>query len=127
MGGGGAQFVWPKEWLQKYGLGNEWNEQVGTGPYYVTDWVNNSVLSLKRNDNYWEKNPVGPGKGDQLPYMEAIKYYIIPDGSTQLASMRTGKADMMSTFFSFAREDALSLLQTNPILSTSRSLPIRYK
>ena len=114
MGGGGAQFIWPREWLEKYGLGNEWKEQVGTGPYFVTDWVTNSVLSLKRNDNYWEKNPIGPGKGDQLPYMEAIKYHIIPDTSTRLASMRTGKADMMSTFFSFAREDALSLLQTNP-------------
>jgi len=31
-----------------------------------------------RNDNYWEKNPIGLGKGDQLPYLEgrqAFNYY----------------------------------------------------
>ena len=63
MGGGGSQFVWPKEWLPKYGTNNDWKVQVGTGPYKMTDWVDNSVLTMVRNNNYWDKNPIRPGQG----------------------------------------------------------------
>ena len=44
MGGGGGQFIWPKEWLPKYGTNNDWRVQVGTGPFYITDWVDASFL-----------------------------------------------------------------------------------
>ncbi len=47
------------------------------------------------NDNYWMKNPVGPGKGDQLPYIDDFRILIIPDLSTRLAALRTGTVDRM--------------------------------
>ncbi len=114
MGGGGSQFIWPKEWLPKYGTNNDWRVQVGTGPFNVTDFVDNSVCTLVRNDNYWDKNPSGPGKGDQLPYADGIKELIIPDISTQLAALRTGKADAYALGGAVAREDWASLQKTNP-------------
>jgi peptide/nickel transport system substrate-binding protein len=39
-------------------------------------------------------NPVGPGKGDQLPYADKVKRLVIPDTSTFYAAIRTGKLDM---------------------------------
>jgi peptide/nickel transport system substrate-binding protein len=114
MGGGGSQFVWPKEWLPKYGTNNDWRVQVGTGPFIMTDWVDNSVLTLVKNDAYWGTNPVGPGKGDRLPYTDGLKYLIIPDPSTQLAAFRTNKADAYAMGGSVSREDWASLQRTNP-------------
>jgi peptide/nickel transport system substrate-binding protein len=113
MGGGGSQYVWPKEMLQKYGTSNEWRDQVGTGPYILIDWVDNSAATYKRNPNYWDKNPDGKGKGDELPYPDGCKIYIVPDISTRLANLRTGKADFIS-FGDLARDDAMELFKNNP-------------
>jgi len=129
MGGGGSQFVWPKEWLAKYGTNNDWRVQVGTGPYYMTDWVDASFLLETRNPNYWDKNPIGPGKGDQLPYPDFLKTLIIPDISTQLAAYRTNKADLGAPGLggNVAREDWKSLHQTNPQIKNYRimNLPLQ--
>ncbi len=117
MGGGGSQFIWPKEWIPKYYAVNDWKVTVGTGPYYITDFVDNSVLTMARNPNYWDKNPAGPGKGDQLPYMDGIKFLVVPDTSTQLSALRTYKADMVATAGAptgLNRDDALSLINSNP-------------
>jgi peptide/nickel transport system substrate-binding protein len=123
MGGGGSQFIWPKEWLPKYGTNNDWKVQVGTGPFMQSDFVDNSVLTEVRNPNYWEKNPVGPGKGDQLPYVDGIKVLIIPDISTQLAALRTGKADVyVPSFGAVAKEDWASLQKTNPQMKEYRMI-----
>jgi peptide/nickel transport system substrate-binding protein len=46
------------------------------------------------------KNPVGPGKGDQLPYLDGIKVSIIPDSSTRVAAFRTGKINVLSDTYS---------------------------
>ncbi len=123
MGGGGSQFVWPKEWLPKYGTNNDWKVQIGTGPFMQTDFVDNSVLTMIRNPNYWEKNPVGPGKGDQLPYADGVKILVIPDISTQLSALRTGKADVyVPSFGAVALEDWNSLKKTNPQMKDYRML-----
>ena len=123
MGGGGSMFVWPKEWLAKYGTSNDWKVQVGTGPFMQTDFVDNSVLTEVRNPNYWEKNPVGPGKGDQLPYADGLKILVIPDISTQLSALRTGKADVyVPSFGAVALEDWNSLKKTNPQMKDYRML-----
>ena len=124
MGGGGSQFIWPKEWLPKYGTNNDWKVQVGTGPFKLTDWVDNSVATLVRNEAYWDKNNVGPGKGDQLPYADAVKILIIPDMSTQIAALRTGKADAYSMGGAISREDWASLIKTNPQLNHYKFLQL---
>ncbi len=74
----------------------DWKNNLGTGAYMVSDYVANSAVTFKRNPNYWQKNPVGPGKGDQLPYMDGMKILVLPDFSTRLAAFRTGKLDMIS-------------------------------
>ncbi len=92
--GGGFGFLYPREVVEKYGDLNDWRNTVGTGPWILDDWVPNTSLTFRRNPNYWGINPVGPGKGDQLPYADFVKRLIIPDTSTTLAALRTGKIDM---------------------------------
>ena len=92
--GGGYGYLYPREIVETYGDLNDWHNTVGTGPWILENWVPATSVTFRRNPNYWGINPVGPGKGDQLPYADYVKRLIIPDTSTALASLRTGKIDM---------------------------------
>ncbi len=113
MGGGAGQSVWPKEWLDTYGTSNDWRDVVGTGPYMINEYIDGSAAKYIRNDNYWGVNPVGPGKGDKLPYADEVTWQIVPDYSTRLAALRTGQAEC-----SFAdiltREDFDTIISSKP-------------
>ncbi|MFC2021443.1 ABC transporter substrate-binding protein [Chloroflexota bacterium] len=111
--GAGAFHVLPPEVIEKYGDVKDWRNVVGTGPYMLTDLVTGSQITLTRNPNYWDKDPVGPGKGNQLPYLDTINVLIIPDISTQLAAMRSGRADWVSNV---ELGDGANLIETAPRL-----------
>jgi len=81
------------EVVEKYGDVNDWTRQVGTGPYIIKDYVAGSSVNFERNPNYWRTDPVGLGKGNQLPYTDTAKLLIIIDPSTLKAALRTGKID----------------------------------
>jgi peptide/nickel transport system substrate-binding protein len=89
----------------------EWKNNLGTGAFMVTDWVSNTAMTFTRNPDYWQKNPVGPGKGDQLPYLDGFKLLVIPDLSTRLAAFRTGKLD---SYAGLTWEDFADLQKTTP-------------
>jgi peptide/nickel transport system substrate-binding protein len=71
----------------------DWKNALGTGALMLTDWAPMTSMTLTKNPQYWQKDPVGPGKGNQLPYIDALKILIIPDLSTREAAFRTGKID----------------------------------
>ncbi|MFC1958640.1 ABC transporter substrate-binding protein, partial [Chloroflexota bacterium] len=83
----------PPEVLEEYGNMYDWKTWVGTGPFMLTDIVTGSTMTYVRNPNYWMKDPIGPGKGNQLPYMDGVKLLMIPDVGTLYAAMRTAKLD----------------------------------
>jgi len=105
--------VAPPEVVTKYGSMANWKNSVGTGPFMLTDYIPGSQAVLTKNANYWGKDPVGPGKGNRLPYLDTFQYLVIPDASTRLAAIRTGKIDQMS---GIAFEDAASMRKTTPKL-----------
>ncbi len=109
--GAGYNRVYPPEVVAKYGDVSNWRNAVGTGPFMLADYVPGSQLAYVRNSNYWGMNPIGPGKGDKLPYLGAYKELIISDVSTRTAALRTGKLDFLGgvTF-----DDWKSLTKTNP-------------
>ncbi len=103
----------PPEVWRKYGDLSNWKNVVGAGPYMLTDYIPGSAAVYIRNPNYWEKDPVGPGKGNQLPYLDGIKKFILPDRSTRLAALRTGKIDILDTL---TWEEAAEFRKSNPAL-----------
>ena len=107
----------PPEVVQKYGSMQDWRVSVGTGPFMLTDFVADSSATLVKNPNYWDKDPVGPGKGNQLPYIDGVKYLLVLDTSTTLAALRTAKADVMRNV---AWEDAQNVLKTTPQMQTKK-------
>ncbi|MEK7353857.1 MAG: ABC transporter substrate-binding protein [Chloroflexota bacterium] len=109
--GAGYNRVYPPEVVARFGNLTNWRNAVGTGPFMLTDYVPGSQLAYIRNPNYWGTNPVGPGKDDKLPYVDAYRELIIPDLSTRTAALRTGKLDFLP---GVTLEDWQSLMKTNP-------------
>lgn len=100
-------FNFPPEVVQKYGGLTDWRVDIGTGAYMLTDFVSSSSYTLVRNPNYWLKDPFFPENA--LPYPDGVNLLCIPDTSTRLAAMRTGKADVVRYL---VRDDARQLMQT---------------
>jgi peptide/nickel transport system substrate-binding protein len=111
--------VVPHEVVEEYGDLADWHNAVGTGPFTVADYVPGSSVTFTKNTNYWEKDPCGPGEGNALPYIDAVQFLVMPDVSTQLAALRTGKVDVV---MGLTHDDAVSLIQTNPELQYDKAL-----
>jgi peptide/nickel transport system substrate-binding protein len=71
---------------------DNWQDQSGTGPFILTDYVQGSSATYTRNPNYWGSVTI-QGKSYQEPFIQKLDYPIIPDISTQIAALRTGKID----------------------------------
>jgi len=112
----------PHEAIEKWGDLNAWERECGTGPFILTDYVDGSMATLKRNPNYWMKDPLIPE--NQLPYVDMVKMLIIEDQSTAQAALRTGKIDHVGGYSNgpLSWEDAKTMKQTNPDLKYVRNL-----
>ena len=106
--------IYPPEIIETYGDITDIFHDVGTGPFYVTEFVQNSYSRFQRNDSFHDTNPIGPGEGDQLPYVDTLEIQIIPDLSTRLAAFRTGQLDQI---MNITYDDFKQLLDENPNLN----------
>jgi peptide/nickel transport system substrate-binding protein len=85
---------------------------VGFGPFSLVDYVAGSSITYKKNPTYWEKDR----EGRSLPYVNYLKVLILPDPSTRIAAIRSGKIDLLQNL---EWRDAEDVLRTNPdLLST---------
>ena len=89
----GANAIFPQEIISKYGDMNNWHNVVGTGAYTLQDYVAGSSGTWVKNPNYWGYDERYPQ--NRLPYIDTIKYLVIPDNNTALAGLRTGKIDVL--------------------------------
>ncbi len=88
--------VFPPEVVETYGDMSDWKNLVGSGPFILKDLIDNSSVTLAKNPTYWAKNPVGPGEGDQLPYVDTVRFLIIADTNTRQSAFRTGNIDNLA-------------------------------
>ena len=86
-----------------------WHNAVGTGPFILTDFVDNSSATFIRNPNYFATDERHPQ--NQLPYIDTLKIIIIASQPTAEAAMRAGKIDLMDTI---SPQDAVNMNKTNP-------------
>lgn len=80
-----------KAWSLEVGWDSmEWYNPVGSGPYYVYDYVADSYMVLRsRGDDYWYKDE-GPIVVDEW----ILKYY--PDSATLYMALEVGDVDIAS-------------------------------
>lgn len=93
-----------------------WKNVVGTGPFMLTDYVSGSSVTYSRNPNYWGTTVID-GKEYEIPFVDKVVRVIIPDESTQIAALRSGKLDI-NRGVSWKYKDTLA--QTNPELQRWR-------
>ena len=79
--------------IEHYGDMRDWRNLVGTGPFTLDEYVEGASFTYGRNLDYWGMDPLMPE--NQLPYIDTLQWLIIPDRSTMIASMRTGKIDWL--------------------------------
>jgi peptide/nickel transport system substrate-binding protein len=88
-------YIYPKDVIETYGDMNDPDRAIGTGAFSLKEYVPGSSLYYERSSNYWRTNPVGPGAGDQLPYLDGIRVLIQPDPSTVDSLFKTGELDAL--------------------------------
>lgn len=81
---------------------------VGSGPFMLKEWKRGSSMVLVRNPNYWRKG----ADGQPLPYLDGIRFEIIPDDSARILKLQSGELDG-AEFIPFAR---VAELQADPKL-----------
>ena len=66
------------------------NRPVGSGPYKWQSYQPDIQIILKRNSIYWKKDDLG----NQLPYLDGVTIFIIPDATAARAAFRTAQLDV---------------------------------
>jgi peptide/nickel transport system substrate-binding protein len=102
---------------ETFGLPLDWKYSVGTGPFMLKDLVAGSSVTFERSPNYWEKDPIGEGMGNDLPYLDGVKLLIIQDASTRMSAIRTANIDILS---GVGWEDANDLRKRTPDLMSKK-------
>lgn len=83
-------WVYPHEALEKYGVDMR-VKCVGTGPFQVKSIKEGEAVVLERNPNYWNVDEFG----NQLPYLDAVKYTFIKEQKSALLEFKRGNLDML--------------------------------
>jgi len=82
-------YVFPKEAVEKYGSEMRVNA-VGSGPFKLKAIKEDEAVIMVRNDQFWGKDEFG----NQLPYLDAVKYTFVKQDKAALLSFEEGKLEM---------------------------------
>lgn len=80
----------PYEAVEYYG-NNFRKHPVGTGPFYMKNWVENIKLVLGKNPNYFEHK-----NGERLPYLDGVSISFLIDKMTAFMEFVKGNFDFIS-------------------------------
>ena len=71
---------------------------IGSGPFMLTSWKRNNEMVFARNPYYWKD----AADGQKLPYLDGIRFVIIPDDATRILKLQAGEVDA-AEFVPYAR------------------------
>ena len=117
----GLWLALPREVVEEYGDMKDWRNVVGTGPLRLTDVVEGSSVTWEKNPDYWGYDEKFPQ--NRLPYIDEYRSLLMPDMSTRLAALRTGKIDYMGNTGDaniYSPDDLETLQKTNPEIEVWR-------
>jgi peptide/nickel transport system substrate-binding protein len=108
----------------EYPLGEnvmDYQHMIGTGPYWVKEYVPGASITFEKNPDYWAFDERYPE--NRLPYFDEIKVTAIPDMTTAISALRSGQLDMLS---GLDWRQADTLAKSNPELLQSHVLTMGY-
>jgi len=105
--------------VAQWGNLDDWHHAIGTGPFVLTNFVGGSSANFVKNDNYWGIDERYPQ--NKLPYIAQLNILIMPDSTSALAALRSGKIDVLN---GMSQQQAQDMQGTNPtILQVKVPLP----
>jgi peptide/nickel transport system substrate-binding protein len=104
-----AQCLENRDVVKKWGDMRDWRHAIGTGPFILRDFLPGNSATLVKNPDYWGHDERHPQ--NKLPYIDKLKFLIIPNESEAIEAMRAGKIDCMNQI---SYKGAQALQKTNP-------------
>ena len=105
---GNAQFMENPEAVKQWDDLNDWHHAVGTGPFILKDFVPGVSATLVKNPNYYGYDERYPQK--KLPYVDLVKYLIIPNEAQAIEALLASKIDIVDQI---SPVQALAVRKTN--------------
>jgi peptide/nickel transport system substrate-binding protein len=96
----------------------KWENGTGTGPYMLTEYKDSHSQTYSKNQNYWDSETIA-GKKYKLPFTDKIVMMIMQDESTRIASLMSGKIDLM---MNINWKHVSGMKKANPHLQWQRNL-----
>ncbi len=94
--------VIPREAVANYGITFR-KHPVGTGPFFLKNWVENIKMVLQKNPTYFEKE-----NGKRLPYLDAVSISFLADKMTAFLEFAQGHLDFISGIAPSYKDELLS-------------------
>ncbi len=85
---------------------SDWHYAAGTGPFILTDYVNDNTMTFVKNPGYWDTD----AEGNQLPYLDEIRLVHMSDTATMLSSFISGEVDILAANNVLIDDDQASTL-----------------
>jgi peptide/nickel transport system substrate-binding protein len=95
--------------VNKYGDMRDWHHALGTGPFMMKNFEAGKIAELEKNPDYWGHDERHPQ--NKIPYIDKLRFAIIPDEAAAVTAMAAGKIDCMNQV---SYKGARQLKQTNP-------------
>jgi len=73
-----------------WGVDTPPEEIVGMGPFKLVEFIPDQLVVLERNPYYWKVDP----EGNQLPYLDGIKFVIVGGADAEMLKFRNGELDV---------------------------------
>ncbi len=124
-----SSWIFPEEAFDTYG--EEMRVHcVGTGPFKVVKIVDNEVVILGKNKNYWRQDMFG----NQLPFLDALKYTFVKEKKSEVLEFKKGNLDMifrippeeLSEFKIDVSKNSGEFIENDFTVQISSSLSIQY-
>ena len=110
-----STYIYPPEVIKEHGDVTDWRNLVGTGPMMLTDWVEGSSVTFTKNPDYSGYDEKYPE--NRLPYIDQLRWLLMPEVATYMAALRTGKVDYIGPIGGAqmrSPDEVESLQRTNP-------------
>jgi len=95
------------------GGGDMQRKPVGTGPFMLKAWIPDTAVELAKNPKYWVK---------AQPYLDGLKYNIVPDASTRQLGLQSGTYQMLPNI----DPSVATLLKATPQVDLLKSQDLAY-
>jgi peptide/nickel transport system substrate-binding protein len=79
-----GSYIMPKRYVEKVGLDGFLAQPIGSGPYRLVEYVQNSRITLEAFDHFW----------GGAPKIKRVTFLILRDPSVRVAALESGQADM---------------------------------